>query len=230
MSTTSRRLETATLALVLLLASAIGLGALLPRARGPGPPVVAAVRILPLVEGLHERAEAKAEIARMEAALTQERTARDQAVQDLEQRLKNAVDPAARRDLQDQLDVRRLENQFWLKLAAGELEVEKAIRLQGLYGRIKQAVAELAQAEGYDLIVLDDSIEEPGFNRDANIPPQLQVLDQISQTKVLYLGPHLDVTDDLITRMNNSFQAGPAAGAPRPGGPAVPAPGRGATP
>ena len=66
---------------------------------------------------------------------------------------------------------------------------------------------DLAEAEGYDIVILNDSSDELPFDREVRMPAQLQILQQITSRKLLYLNPATDVTDDLIVRMNNAFRA-----------------------
>ncbi len=146
----------------------------------------------------------------LEADILAERETRDAEIKQIEEALQDVVGATRREELNDQITLAKLELQFWYQESTAELEVEKALRLQHLYRTIKKAVAELAQAEGYKLVILDDSIEELKFDRDSRIPPQVQGLQQIMNHKLLYLFPAIDVTDDLITRMNNEFRAAQA--------------------
>ncbi len=180
--------------IALMLGAIGGHQALTPRSISSRPPNMAAVRMESLFDGLSERAAAKAEIKGME------------------EKLKDIIDDARREPLTDEIALKKLNLRFWLDQVLAELEVEKALRLRLLYINIKKAIKDLAEAEEYDIIVLDDSIEEPTFERDSRIPAQAQVQQQIITSKILYLGSSFDITDDLIMRMNNAFRnvgAGP---------------------
>ncbi|MHC4447123.1 MAG: OmpH/Skp family outer membrane protein [Planctomycetota bacterium] len=177
------------------------------RPMAPEPPVVAAVRIQPLFDGLLERAEAKTEVDALENEIRAEQSRRQASITTLEEQREQASGAGKRKEFQEQIDLELLKMRFWLQEAASELESEKAIRLQYLYRSIKTAIRALAEAEGYDLVILDDSIELPNFDRDARVAPQVQVLGQITNTKVLHLNATLDITEDLIIRMNNEHRA-----------------------
>jgi hypothetical protein len=43
------------------------------------------------------------------------------------------------------------------------------------------------------------------------VPREAQILQQISDRRMLYANPQLDITDELITRMNNEWKASGAA-------------------
>jgi Skp family chaperone for outer membrane proteins len=177
------------------------------RPMAPEPAVIAAVRIQPLFDGLLERAEAKTEVDALENEIRAEQSRRQASITTQEEDLEQASGAAKRKEIQERIDLERLKMRFWLQEAASELESEKAIRLQYLYRSIKIAIRALAEAEGYDLVILDDSIELPNFDRDARVAPQVQVLGQITNTKVLHLNATLDITEDLIIRMNNEHRA-----------------------
>ena len=56
---------------------------------------------------------------------------------------------------------------------------------------------------------MDDSSSELPLNREARVPAQVQLLEQIAARKILYINDALDITQDLIVRMNNQFRVGP---------------------
>ncbi len=176
----------------------------------PKEPVIVAVQIESLFDGLVQRAEAKAEIEALPDEITAERDARQAAIAKREEEFKGAADPDRQEELVDTITLQKLKLQFWYQEAAAELEVEKALRLQHLYLKISEAIGELASAQGYDLVIVDDSSQEPEFDRNSRVPGQVQILQQIASRKVLYRNPAIDITNDLITRMNNEFRATPS--------------------
>ncbi len=176
------------------------------RSISPRPPNMAAVRMESLFDGLNERAAAKAEIEALEADIRAQAASRESQIKGMEEELKDIIDDARRGPLTDAIALKKLNLKFWVEQALAELEVEKALRLRLLYINIKKAIKDLAEAEEYDIIVLDDSIEEPTFERDSRIPAQAQVQQQIITSKILYLESSFDITDDLIMRMNNAFR------------------------
>jgi Skp family chaperone for outer membrane proteins len=193
--------------LVAALAAIAGYQALAQRGTAIGPPIIATVRIEPLFDGLQQRAEAKTEIAALEERLLEEQGRRQESISALELDLEDVVAAARREALSDEITLERMKLQFWSQEAGMELEVEKALRLQELYKSVKQAIADLAEAEGYDIVMLNDASDELPFDRDSRMPAQLQILQQITTRKLLYLNPATDVTNDLIVRMNNAYRA-----------------------
>ncbi len=192
--------------MVILLGTVLVYQAFAQRAVAPSAPVVAAVRIERLFEGLQQRAEAKVEIDRLQRQMTAERTRRQDELTQLQQTLEDAVATATQNQLKDQIALQQMKMQFWFQEANVILEVEKALQLQDMYKNVKEAIEALAGAEGYDMVIVNDESGELPFDREAQISPQLQVLQQIANRKLLYLNPAIDITEDLIERMNNAFR------------------------
>jgi Skp family chaperone for outer membrane proteins len=177
------------------------------RPSGPAAQVVALIRMETLFENLNERADAKAEVDRMERDIAEEQKTRQDEITKLEDELKQMMASAARDDLRDKIALKHFQLQAWTQGANEELEAEKAMRLQDLYRKIKTAIKALAEAAAYDVVVQNDESSELPFDTNARVPAQVQVLQQISNRKVLYVKPALDVTQDLIVRMNNEHRA-----------------------
>ncbi len=194
----------------ILLAGAIsswaGYQALAQRQPGRRAPIIATVQIEKLFEGLDERAVAKAEVETMEENIVIEQARRQAQIEEYESQIEDAVTPARRSELADSIAMERLTLQLWQQTATAELEVEKAVRLQNLYKSLKGAVDEIAVQEGYDMIVVNDAADELPYDREARVPYQLQVLQQITNRKLLYINNSIDITQDLVTKMNNQFR------------------------
>ena len=194
-------------AAALALGAVAGYQALAQRGDAPAPTAIATIRIDVLFDGLVERAEAKAQIAAMEDELTAEQERRQAAITQKLQAMDDVVAAASKEALADEIHLLRLKLQFWFQEARAELEIEKALRLQLLYDSIKKAIADLANTEGYDIVLLNDSGGDLPFDRESRIPPQLQVLQQITSRKILFQREAVDITEDLSQRMNNQFRA-----------------------
>jgi Skp family chaperone for outer membrane proteins len=203
MNRITRRSNVPLLILIVAFAALAGYQALAQRGAALSPAIIATVRIEPLFDGLQQRAEVKTEISALEDHLAGEQARRQEGITAKELALQDVVSAARREEMSDGIALERLKLKFWIQEARMELEVEKALRLQELYQAVKQAIADLAEAEGYDLVVL-----ELPFDRDSRLPAQLQILQQITNRKLLYLNPATDVTEDLIVRMNNAYRAG----------------------
>ena len=122
--------------------------------------------------------------------------------------LQDMMDDPDRIAAEDELLRKLLEGQVWLDFQLRELDHELALRMQGLYRKIVNAAQTTAQAQGYELVLVDDSIGELHVDRNSREPAQLQILQQIARRRVIYASETVDITDELITRMNNAYRAG----------------------
>ncbi|MCH8316182.1 MAG: OmpH family outer membrane protein [Planctomycetes bacterium] len=198
--------------IVILLAVVAGYEVFAGRAAAPGPTVVAVVRIEPLFDGLKQRAEAAAGVDQLLGEIETEALARQEAIEALKEEHRNTVDAVDREALADEIALETLKNDSWLQTAKREHELDKAVRLQDLYKKVFDAIQTLALTEGYDIVIVDDSGDALPFDRSSRVVPQVQVLQQLARRKVLFVNSTLDITEDLIMRMNNEFnaaQAGP---------------------
>jgi len=79
----------------------------------------------------------------------------------------------------------------------GKIELERARAMRDTYLAIKDAVRRLAEKDGYDYILLDDSIVQMDPSDAA------KTMAQISARRFLYANGKRDVTDQLVGMMNN---------------------------
>lgn len=101
----------------------------------------------------------------------------------------------------------------------GELEVHLKARFEGmqalvelsegddaqvLFKKVFETIARMGKEQGYDAILWDDrSIEVPT----GSFGP-LQVKKAIQDRRIMYASERIDITDQVITQMNNEFKAG----------------------
>ena len=87
------------------------------------------------------------------------------------------------------------------QFANAKLELERARALRETYVAIKDAARRFSEREGYDYILLDDSLPEMD---PANAATTMQ---QSSARRFIYANPTSDVTDALIGFMNDDWKA-----------------------
>ncbi len=201
-----RHITVSTLLLTVAMGTVLGYTALGQHAVAPDAAVVAVVRIDALFDELQQRADARIALRRMELDVTDEHRSRAEEITSLQAELENVVAAMRRQELEDDIVIKQLQLRLWQQAAAMELEVEKALQLQDLYRSMRAATEALATAEGYDLVLVDDSSDDLPFDRESRVSPQIQVLQQIATRKILYRNSALDITMDLATRMNNKFR------------------------
>ena len=192
--------------MMVALGTIIGYTTLGQRAVAPDAAVIALVRIDALFDQLQQRADARIELRQMELDVEDENRRRNEAITALQDELENVVAATRRKELEDEIAIKQLQWRLWQQAAKTRLEVERAIQLQHLYRSMRAAIKALATAEGYDLVLLDDSSDDLPFDRESRASPQIQVLQQIATRKILYRNSALEITMDLATRMNNKYR------------------------
>lgn len=174
----------------------------------PKAATVATVSLKPLLDQLNQRAAIDVRLQEMSDGMKTEHDQRIKSLENLMNQYKAATDDAARKGLEDRIGRERLEFEAWKKFVTDQMDVERALVLQDLYRAIKKAVDEIAKQQGYDLVVVNDATGEVEFDRRSKTPAELQVNQQISARQMLYAASQLDITSDIITKMNNEFKAG----------------------
>ena len=185
---------------------------------GTKPTVIATVQLSVVLEKLDQRAEAEANLNAMgadvrndEAKKKAELTKMQADLDDMRKAANDGSAPPEAIALQEQLALKSLQYQAWQRFTMDKVDIEKALQWQELYRNIKSAAAQMASANGYDLVLVDDSQGELQTSPDSRTPRAQQIFSQIVSRRMLYANPTLDITDDLITRMNNAHKAAGAA-------------------
>ena len=86
--------------------------------------------------------------------------------------------------------------------------MDKYVLYESLYRSISEAIKLMAESEGYDIVIVDDSAAGFSLNPNSRASRESQILQQIAARRVMYTNPITDITQDLIVRMNNVHNAG----------------------
>ena len=127
------------------------------------------------------------------------------------------------------------EFKLWREQNKARLDRTQKRQLRQLFQRIEQACREIAQRDGYDLVVAD---QRPALPDDLDQVNAAQLRALINSRNVLYAAPKVDISDAVIALLDSKYKAkggGAASPAPAAGGagaPAArrPAPGTGSPP
>lgn len=87
----------------------------------------------------------------------------------------------------------------WVKFQDIVLDRERSLAFEKAYNDVKEALATISEQDGYDIVFLNDSIKP--LERGTSVSIQ----QQISARRILYCRDAIDITDDLIVRMNNDY-------------------------
>lgn len=190
------------------------------------PTAVVSVNLAMVMEKLDQWSDSAARLRKLRDDLTAEQDRRtkdlDKLKEDgkkLQEQLDAATDESKRQALDVQMQalqenaaMETLNFQAWVAFSAEKADIEAALATQDLYRSIKSAVAQMALANKFDVVLVDDSQGELAISGDARISRVQQVQQQIAGRRTLYINPAIDITDDLIQRMNNARkQAGAKA-------------------
>jgi Skp family chaperone for outer membrane proteins len=191
-------------ALILLIALA-GLVAYQSRAsRSAAPARPTAVMIVNLervFQGLQERSDADARLTEMAEELQAEGDRRLEELTRLQEEL-DYLDPNSEQfqQLAKEIVHKKYGRDAFLEFGMRKLDVEKATILRELYQKIKDAAAAMSRDNGYDIVLVDDTV--------AKLPEdttEAETMRQISARRMLYANPQVDISDELIVRMNQDF-------------------------
>jgi len=90
----------------------------------------------------------------------------------------------------------------WRDLMQADMAREVGLWTRKIYSEIMDATEQLAQREGYDIVLYKSPAELIGFDPEA-------VRDQIRSRKLLYANPTVDITQAVLDRLNADYRAQP---------------------
>lgn len=172
------------------------------------PTVVVSVNRKLVLDGLNERAKAESQLrAKMENLNAEEERLKEE-LNSLGTQIQ-AMERGPDRDQQIvEFDRKDLYFKGFRLYKNSKIDIEKALLYQSLYESISKAIAVMAQSEGYDLVIVDDSVAPFVENPNARVSREVQILQQIASRRIMYASPSIDITQSLILRMNNANDAG----------------------
>jgi len=88
------------------------------------------------------------------------------------------------------------------------MDMEQGDIIRGIYQKALAATETLAKREGYDMVLLNDTVLGFGGDLADKRLGMREVTDIIRSRKLVYSNPAVDVTDRLIQIMNNEYEAG----------------------
>jgi len=101
---------------------------------------------------------------------------------------------------EDEQSKKAIENTVWGQFEQAKLNKMAGLRIENLYRKALDAVALIAEELGYDVVLAKEA--PPKFQYE-NLQ---QLLAKISLRKSLYASETIDITDQVIQRMNNEYK------------------------
>jgi Skp family chaperone for outer membrane proteins len=197
-STTRHRSLTATAAgLAVVLVTLIAHQTLATAAAPTGPSVVATLDLERLFDGLDGRARADADLQAMAEELDAEGVAKRDAIDALKAEMEiYAIGSDKYNEAMEALSLMVLEFEAFMEFGRRKIDVEKALSIKRIYIDIRDGVRNVAQNNGYDVVLVDDSVVQMPSGSEADVKRN------ISARRILYANPTIDITDELIQFMN----------------------------
>ncbi|WP_432798648.1 OmpH family outer membrane protein [Poriferisphaera sp. WC338] len=163
------------------------------------PTAVAVVDIQKVFDGLKERVSLDAEDKTSREALQQEAKLRQEEIQALQEELKMLEGQAGTDQKQDELQMKAIQYQAWGKFMQQKQASDAALNIEQLYRKMLKAIDLVATEGGYELVLYKETIDR------MNTADIQQLRLQIFSRKVLYNSPTIDLTNQVIQRMNNQY-------------------------
>lgn len=201
-------INVSTMLLVAMLSAVVSHHATASRSAMINPTVVVTVNRKAVLDGLNERAEAEAQLIMKRGDINAEDVRRKEELNSLSTQIQ-AMEKGPDRDLLiTDYERKSLEYQGFRRYAEEKNDIERSLLYESLYLSISAAIKLMAESEGYDLVVVDDSTAPFTNNPNARVSREVQILQQIATRRIMYANPVIDITQDLIVRMNNANNGG----------------------
>lgn len=183
-----------------------------------GPPAAPTVAVVDLEEVLKSMSERVDREEQFKNQVKDMQTSLDKLRDDLkseEEKLKMEPDSPAKIEMIKAFAIKRERANFERDLSQKILEQRKVDLLRELYQKIDKTVREMAQSQSWSLVLSSDER--------AQIPSTLNEADTIRAIaikRIMYVDKPLDITDDVVKKLNLDWAANGGKG----GGPATPPP------
>ena len=105
--------------------------------------------------------------------------------------------------IRDSAALMKLELDEWAKLKQMEVDRERALMWRSMYTAIREQVTALATTDGWDIVLVNDSLGELNMSDQVQVSREQQILTQILSRRMLYASELTDITEQLIVRINN---------------------------
>jgi Skp family chaperone for outer membrane proteins len=168
------------------------------------PSVIVTVDLERVLEGLNKRADDDAELQKLAMSYQAEDIAKKEEIANMEDSMADLIDQRQLLDKEEEIALATLRRQAWLNFIGEKLDVEESLMLQDLFREIQKAAEEMSKTEGFDVVLLDDSsLQLAVIERD--VRRVIQIKEQLRARNLLFASQITDISDDLITRMNNAY-------------------------
>lgn len=168
---------------------------------------VGVVNLDVLLQQTNEAAKWEVHLKTLRESIETEKKAKQAELSKIEEDLGKETDEAKKQALLDEGFRKKLLADEWVRLKEVELDRESALRWQSMYRTIREEIKAVSEASGIDLVLVNDETAEPKANERINQPRELQVLEKIFNSKVLFANKRVDITTQVKTRIDNKTKS-----------------------
>lgn len=175
------------------------------------PAIIATFDLEKTFNALEEKKQAFDELVKTAEGMQAKGEEQSKTLKQMNEDLKDHVEGTPKfRELMGKLAQGTQDYRAYMDYCKLKIDNERARALKRIYLDIRQAAEQMANENHYAIVFVDDSI--------AQIPvgTEEETNRQISARRIVYTSPDVDITDELISRMNKAFK--PPAGAAPPAG------------
>lgn len=191
-------------AVAIVFAYTVAVEASRPRVIEVAPTAVAVIDVARLVQEIDERGEWDMRLESLQASVNQEAQDRQKAI---ERRLKESEeteDIEKRQAIRDEVALMQLRFEQWVQIKSLEIDRERSLKWRSIYRNLRRETSRVAETDGYDLVLVNDATGEIATDPNAQMPLEQQVLTQMLNRRILYSASPIDITEQVIVRMNNA--------------------------
>lgn len=165
---------------------------------------VAVVNVQKAFDALKEKLQIEADLQTQADKVKQEDQSRQQQIGELKQDLSILANgTSAFQKKAEELERAALSRQVWLSFQQNKLNRERALRIEAIYKRMLGTIGRVAKQSGFKLVLF----KEPEV-KFANVTKPEQISALIQVRKVLWSAEELDLTEQVVAKMNTEFNAG----------------------
>lgn len=164
---------------------------------------VATVNLAEVFDRIEINTSWEVELNALADGLNKEAASRLEAIQRQLDQAAELEDEKEAQRIRDNSALMKLEMDEWGKLKAMELDRERALMWRTMYRSIREQVVALANADGWNIVLVNDSLGELQFSNDLNASREQQIQAQILNRRMLFADESTDITAQLIVRINN---------------------------
>ena len=204
-TTTQLQKLTMALAMTTVIATVVGYAAVAASSQMRPPTVVVTFNIEQVTADLTERGDAEVKLRELITNIEEEKKSKFKAIEELSNTIESAAD-ADRALLLDNIDKLKLSAISFQRFASSQIDMERSLMFRDLYKKIKDSVAEVADENGYDLVLISDNTREILVNPNAKVSREFKVREQIEVKRIMFASNQIDITEQIVTHMNIEWE------------------------